>query len=86
MAILEMAREKAVKAIERYKNNKNILKTYCDVGIEIYRRSHDSSVFEESMRNLKAAETRLGDPEITTSIIVFERQFSKYQSELAEEL
>lgn len=85
MAILEMAREKAVKAIDRYKNNKNILKTYCDVGIEIYRRSHDSSVFEESMRSLKEAETRLGDPEITTSIIVFERQFSKYQSELAEE-
>ncbi|MDQ7733357.1 SIR2 family protein [Halomonas sp. SpR1] len=85
-AILEMAREKAVKAIDRYKHNKNILKTYCDVGIEIYRRSHDSGVFEDSMRNLKVAETRLGDPEITTSIILFERLFSKYQSELAEEL
>ncbi|MFT7388193.1 MAG: hypothetical protein ACI8VC_001438 [Candidatus Endobugula sp.] len=84
IAILEMAREKAVKAVDRYKNNKNILKTYSDVGLEIYKRSQDSSVFEDSMKQLKEAETRLGDPEITTSIIMFERQFSKFQSELAE--
>lgn len=84
IAILEMAREKAVKAVDRYKNNKNILKTYSDVGLEIYKRSQDSSVFEDSMKQLKEAETRLGDPEVTTSIIMFERQFSKFQSELAE--
>ncbi|MGK0270647.1 MAG: hypothetical protein ACI88H_001294 [Cocleimonas sp.] len=86
MAILEMARVKAVKAVDRYKNNKNILKTYCDVGLEIYKRSQDSSIFEDSMEHLKEAENRLGDPEITTSIIMFERQFSKFQSELAEEI
>jgi len=84
IAILEMAREKAVKAAERYKNNKNILKTYNDVGLEIYKRSQDISVFEDSMKQLKEAESRLGDPEITTSIIMFERQFSKLQSELLE--
>lgn len=86
MAILEMAREKSVRAVDRYKNNKNILKTYCDVGLEIYKRSQDSSVFEDSMKQLKEAEFRLGDPEITTSITMFERQFSKLQSELEEEL
>jgi predicted kinase len=85
IAILEMAREKSIKAVERYKNNKNILKTYCDVGLEIFKRSQDSSVFEDSMVQLKEAEARLGDPEITTSLIMFERQFSKLQSELAEE-
>lgn len=86
MAILEMAREKAVKAVDRYKNNKNILKTYCKVGIEIYKRSHDSSVLEDSMKQLKEAESRLGDPEITTSLITFERQFSRIQAELSEGL
>lgn len=85
VAILEMAREKAVNAVDRYRNNKNILKTYCDVGLEIFKRSQDSSVFEDSMGQLKEAETRLGDPEITTSIIMFERQFSKLQSDIAEE-
>jgi len=84
IAILEMAREKAVKAVDRYKHNKNILKTYSDVGLEIYKRSQDSTVFEDSMKQLKEAEIRLGDPEITTSIVMFERQFSKLQSELAE--
>ncbi|MFA0813957.1 SIR2 family protein [Microbulbifer epialgicus] len=85
MAILEMAREKAVKAVDRYKNNKNILKTYCDVSLEIFKRSQNANIFKDSMRQLKEAEIRLGDPEITTSIIMFERQFSKIQSELAEE-
>jgi len=86
VAILEMAKEKAVRAVDRYKNNKNIMKTYCDVGLEIYKRSHDFSVFEDSMEKLKDAERRLGDPDITISIIMFERQFSKIQAELEEEL
>jgi hypothetical protein len=85
IAILEMARERAVKAIDRYKNNKNILKTYCDVGLEIYKKTQDSSIFDDSMQKLKEAETRLGDPEVTTSLIMFERQYSKIQSEIAEE-
>jgi hypothetical protein len=84
IAILEMAKEKVVKAIDRYKNNKNLLKTYCDVALQIYKRTQDSSVFEDSMKLLKDAEDRIGDPEITTSIISFERQFSRFQSDLAE--
>ena len=86
IAILEMAREKAVKAVDRYKSNKNILKTYCDVGLEIFKRTRDPSVFEDSMEKLKEAEIRLGDPEVTTSIILFERTFSRLQTEIGEEL
>lgn len=86
MAILEMARDKAIRAVERYKNNKNILKTYCDVGLEILKKTKDSSAFDDAMLKLRNAEIRLGDPEITSSLIYFERQFSHIQSQSSEEV
>lgn len=86
IAILEIAKEKSVRAVDKYKNNKNILKTYCEVGLSLYKRTKDPSTFEDAIKQLKEAETRLGDPEITTSIITFDRQFTNYQSDLAEEI
>ncbi|MBU1392499.1 MAG: SIR2 family protein [Gammaproteobacteria bacterium] len=86
IAILEMARDKAIKTVERYRNNKNILKTYCDVGLEIFKRTIDSSVFEDAMQQLRSAEIRLADPEITSSLIYFERQYSHIQSQSLEEV
>jgi hypothetical protein len=86
LAILEMARDRAVNAVDRYKNNKNIIKTYCDVGIEIFKRTSDSSVFDDAIMKLRDAESRLGDPEITSSLINFERQYSHIQSQLAEDV
>ena len=86
LAILEMARNKAIRAVERYKNNKNIIKTYCDVGLEIFKRTKDSSAFEDAMLKLRNAEIRLGDPEITSALIYFERQFSHIQSQSSEEV
>lgn len=85
VAILEMARDRAVKAVDRYRNNKNIIKTYCDVGLEIFKRTVDSSVFDDAMKQLRDAEDRLGDPEITNSLINFERQYSHIQSQITEE-
>lgn len=85
IAILDIARERAVRAVDRYKNNKNILTTYCDVGLEIFRRTKDSKVFEDSMQMLKDAEVRLGDPEVTNSLISLQRQYSSLQSQVLEE-
>lgn len=86
LAILEMARDKAIRAIERYRNNKNILKTYCDVGLEVFKKTQDSSAFEDAISKLRDAEIRLGDPEITSALIYFERQFSHIQSQSSEEV
>lgn len=86
LAILEMARDRSIRAVERYKNNKNILKTYCDVGLEIFKRTKDPSAFEDAIHKLRDAETRLGDPEITNSLIYFERQYSHIQSQASEEV
>jgi hypothetical protein len=85
MAILVMARDRAIRAVDRYKNNKNIHKTYCDVGLAIFKRTADPAVFEDAALKLRDAEARLGDPDITRSLIMFERQYSQIQSQSAEE-
>ncbi len=85
IAILEMARDRAVNSIDRYKNNKNLLRTYCDVGIEYYKRANDASVFNDAMGALKEAEERIGDPDITNIIITYERTFAKLEYEAIDE-
>ena len=55
---------------------RTLLRTYCEVGFEIFRRSGDIDVYDDAMLNLKAAEDRLGDPDITRIIASYERQMS----------
>lgn len=84
VSILEMAKEKISRVVERYSNNKHLLKTYCDVGLELFKRTGETQPFDEAMKHFKLAEERLGDPEITTSLILLERQFSSLQHDLHE--
>jgi hypothetical protein len=78
-AIMEMAREAAINAIDKYKDNKDILKTYCDVGIEHFKRTGEMSVFDDAMDKLREAEKRICDPDITNIIIRYERKISGYE-------
>ncbi|WP_350599204.1 SIR2 family protein [Pseudomonas sp. 65/3-MNA-CIBAN-0223] len=78
IAILERARSYAANAIDRYKDNKDFLRTYCDVGVEIFKRSKDISAFDDAMEKLKLAEERVGDPDITSLIIQYQRKISGY--------
>ena len=76
VAIMEQARSFAASAIARYQNNKNLVSAYCDLGLAYYRLTGKLDVFDEAMAELKAAEVRLSDPEITRSIRYFERKIS----------
>jgi hypothetical protein len=78
-AIMEMAREAAINAIDKYKDNKDILKTYCDVGIEHFKRTGEMSVFDDAMDKLREAEKCICDPDITNIIIRYERKISGYE-------
>ena len=75
-AILEMAREKSLAAIDKYPNNKDIIRTYCDVGIEYFKKTSSLSIFEDAMYKLKDIEKRIGDPDITNIIVKYERKIS----------
>jgi hypothetical protein len=87
-AILEMAREHALKAIEKYKDNKDILKTYCDVGVQYFNKIKDRSVFDDAMDKLRDAEKRICDPDIINIIVRYERSISglEYENKFENEI
>ena len=75
-AILEMARERSINSVDRYPDNKDILRTYCDVGIEYFKRTGEMFVFDDAMEKLRSAEGKIGDPDITSIIARYERRIS----------
>lgn len=74
----------AEAGVKKYANNKNILGTYCEVGISLFKMNKDLSVFEDAMSHLKRAEERLGDPDVTTRIRHFERRISGFEGSINE--
>lgn len=76
IAILDKARALASHAVDRYKDNKDIMRIFCDVGIEVFKKTKDMSVFDEAMDKLRLAEERIGDPDITGLIIQYQRKIS----------
>ncbi|MDU8357653.1 SIR2 family protein [Pseudomonas syringae group sp. J309-1] len=76
IAILDKARALASHAVDRYKDNKDIMRIFCDVGIEVFKKTKDMSVFDEAMGKLRLAEERIGDPDITGLIIQYQRKIS----------
>lgn len=74
LVILNRAKDLAIAGIRKYRDNKHMLYTYCEVGIGIYKRSGDLSVFADAIRETKAAEKVLGDPEVSRRIDDFERR------------
>ncbi|CRM50574.1 MULTISPECIES: SIR2 family protein [unclassified Pseudomonas] len=76
IAILDKARALASYAVDRYKDNKDIMRIFCDVGIEVFKKTKDMSVFNEAMGKLRLAEERIGDPDITGLIIQYQRKIS----------
>ncbi len=77
--ILANARDYAMRVVEKYKDNKDMLRTYCDVGIEIFKKENDMTVFDDAMLKLKDAEERIGDPDITSIIINCQRKLSSIE-------
>lgn len=76
IAILDKARALASHAVDRYKDNKDVMRIFCEVGIEIFKKTKDMSVFDEAMGKLRLAEERIGDPDITGLIIQYQRKIS----------
>ena len=74
IAILEQAQELASTGVSKFPNNKSILSAYAELGLEYLRRTGSYNFFDVAMDELKAAEARLGDADITTMISRFERR------------
>lgn len=76
VAILFQARDSAKSAILKYPDNKLILSAYCEVGVQIYKKTNDYSIFDDAMKEIKKAESRIGDPDISAIINRYERIIS----------
>lgn len=76
LVIMEQARDFAVGAIRRYGENKYLLGTYCEIGVEWFKITGSMDVFDDAMAVIKKAETRLGDPDITRIAIKYQRRLS----------
>lgn len=84
IAILEIAKDHALMAIDRYPDNKNILRTYCDVGFEYFKLTGKLEYFDDGIKNMREAEDRIGDPEITNLLIMYERKIAGIEFEESE--
>ncbi len=85
IVILDQARAYAVNALDRFKDNKDLLRTYCDVGVEYFKRAKEMSVFDDAMERLRQAEERVGDPDITSIIILYNRRIAGHDFSAATE-
>jgi len=74
VAILEQAREFAASANDQYETNKTVLGAYCELGVETFKLTGSHSVYDDSMKRMKKAEARLGDPDITKMIVKYQRR------------
>lgn len=84
VAILFQARDSAKIAINQFPDNKLILSAYCEVGVQIYKRTSNFNVYDDAMKELKLAETRIGDPDISALINKFEQRVSGQAAQIMQ--
>jgi hypothetical protein len=83
-AILYQARDFAAAAISKFPDNKLLLGAYCQVGIQIHRKTSSFADYDTAMKELKATEAKIGDPDITALIRKYERIMAGQPLESAE--
>lgn len=64
LAILSDAANIAERALGHFGSDKALLRTYCDIGLEVMRVSGQWDVFDKSMTKLREAERQYLDPEM----------------------
>jgi len=84
LAMLEQAREAAVAAVHKYNFVPRVFGAYCEVSVAIYRLSGRRDVFDDAIAEMREAETRIGDPEVTRLVRRFERLMEGQISEESE--
>jgi hypothetical protein len=74
IVLLDKARQIAESAVSKYRMNLAMLIAYCDLGIETAKMTGSVVVFDEAISELREAEDRIGDPEISGIISRMERR------------
>jgi len=75
IVILRKAETQARSSAERFENNRKVLSAWCDVGLELLRRTGDSDPFDAALKALKVAAERIGDDDIARDVRLYERRY-----------
>jgi hypothetical protein len=84
LAILEQAAALAANSNQRFPNRQTLLAAYCEVGIEIHKRTGDRAVYDAAVAECKAAEERTGDPDIPRMVARYESRMLGQSLEIAD--
>jgi hypothetical protein len=76
VTILDQARAEAIAATGRYEYTPQVFAAYCEVGFALFRLTGRTDVFDAAMAELKEAESRIGDPQVTLMVRRFERRIA----------
>jgi hypothetical protein len=76
VVLIYKAHEIASAAASRFRMNKAILYAYCEVGIEVAKLTGSHEVFDVAITELKDAEDRIGDPEISKMVARLDRRIA----------
>ncbi|TIN69950.1 MAG: hypothetical protein E5Y30_17115 [Mesorhizobium sp.] len=74
IVILKKAEAQASSSAARFENNRHVLSAYCEVGLELLKRTGDTSAFDTALNALKAAAQRMSDEEGAKAVRSFERR------------
>lgn len=83
IVLLDKARQYAVSAVNRFRQNKSVMIAYCELGIAYARLTNDDSIFASAVAELRSAESRLGDPDIARAVSRLERSLYAAQKQKA---
>lgn len=81
LVLINKAAEMAASAVRRFRSNKAILTAYCEVGLAAARLSGSSNVFDAAIAEMKEAEERVGDPDISRLIASLEGRMRSHAPE-----
>ena len=84
VVLLEKAAEVAASASARFSSNKQVLSAFAEVGLQLYRYTGDQAVFDQALTELRLAEQKTGDADVTRRIARFEDRITSLQSAHAE--
>lgn len=76
IVLLDKAREFASAAADRFRENKAVLTAYCELGLEVVRLTGNRQVFDAAIENLKDAEEKTGDTDISRRIARFDARMN----------
>lgn len=76
IVLLEKAAEIAYEATQRFRLNKQVLSSYCEVGVQLFRFTGEDPVFLQALEQLRNAEQKTADTDITRRIVRYEHRIA----------